>query len=171
MATTNINKRSISTLLSAILALGAAASMVTMPVYAASDPRGDVTSGNPDFDINSFGRDSQGNPYLTVFGNAGETVPEQAGVIYAYIFFTDNGIYAVTSHVLEDSTEVGNDVKWHAHKITLLDDTCVTSVLEDGWAVVEGKRVTVAGSGASSVSSVMTAELTGICVTEVFDEA
>ena len=145
--------------------------MTATPAYAASDPRGDVTSGNPDFDINSFSMDSQGNPYLTVYGSAGQTVPEQAGVIYAYIFFTDNGIYAVTSHVLEDSTEVGNDVQWHAHKITLLDNTCVTSVLEDGWAVVDGKRVTVAGTGASSISSVMTAELTGTCITEVFDAA
>ncbi|HET7641537.1 MAG TPA: hypothetical protein VFK47_22695 [Ktedonobacteraceae bacterium] len=172
MATTTNNKRTIlaATTLPAILAVAAISPMAT-PAYAASDPRGDVTTGNPDFDINNFGVNSQDGPYLTVYGDAGGTVPGQVGIIYAYIFFTDDGIYAVTSHVLEDSTETGNDIQWHAHKITLLDNRCITSVLEDGWAVVEGKPVTVAGTNASSISSVMTAEVTGNCITEVFDRA
>lgn len=180
MATTRNKRRTIlaattTTLLSAILIIMTAVAPASIvSAYATSDPKGDVASGNPDFDINKFGINNQGNPFLTVYGDAGGTTPGQVGIIYAYIFFTDDGIYAVTSHILEDSTEVGNDIKWHAHKITLAEIsslTCVTSVLEDGWAVVEGKSVTVAGTEASSITSVMTAELTGNCITTTFDEA
>jgi len=54
--------------------------------------------------ITDFGIDGDGNPFLTVKGTAGGTVPDEKGDIYAYVFFTDDGIYAVTSHPgIEDS--------------------------------------------------------------------
>jgi hypothetical protein len=79
-----------------------------------------VSAASPDFTIETFGIDDDGNPFITVKGTAGGTVPDETGDIYAYVFFTDDGIYAVTSHPgIEDSDEVGDDAEWHAHKVTL----------------------------------------------------
>jgi hypothetical protein len=79
-----------------------------------------VHAASPDLTITDFGIDGDGNPFLTVKGTAGGTVPDEKGDIYAYVFFTDDGIYAVTSHPgIEDSDEVGDDAEWHAHKVTL----------------------------------------------------
>jgi hypothetical protein len=153
--------------------------MMTAPsIYAAS----------PDFTIDddNFGIDEDGNPFLTVTGTAGGTIPDEEGDIYAYVFFTDDGIYAVTSHPgIEDSDEVGDDEEWHAHKVTLDGDNCVTSLDEDGNASLDGNTVTVEDTNAEEVSQVLTAVLsaekkgegdndtgeddTAICVANVFD--
>lgn len=151
--------------------------MITAPtVYAAS----------PDFTIEEFGIDEDGNPFLTVKGTAGGTIPDEEGDIYAYVFFTDDGIYAVTSHPgIEDSDEVGDDEEWHAHKVTLDGDNCVTSLDEDGDASLDGNTVTVEDTDAEEVNKVLTAVLstekkgegdndtgeddTAICVAKVFD--
>jgi hypothetical protein len=144
-------------------------------VFAATlnDPRGDAT--NPDFDIRGAGVDDNGDPYIRVSGDAGGTTSDTEGTIFAYVFITDAGIYAVTSHGgIEDSTEVGDDEQYHAHLVTL-DDGCVISIEEDGNAVLHNNRVTVTGTDATEVEQVQTVELTasddGICVTEVFDTA
>ena len=151
--------------------------MLTAPsIYAAS----------PDLTIEEFGIDDDGNPFLTVKGTAGGTIPDEEGDIYAYVFFTDDGIYAVTSHPgIEDSDEVGDDEEWHAHKVTLDEDSCVTSLEEDGNASLDGNTVTVEDTDAEEVSEVLTAVLsaekkgegdndtgeddTAICVANVFD--
>jgi hypothetical protein len=141
--------------------------MLTAPsVYAAS----------PDLTITDFGIDGDGNPFITVEGTAGETVPDETGDIYAYVFFTDDGIYAVTSHPgIEDSSEVGDDEEWHAHKVTLNGDNCVTSLDEDGNASLDGNTVTVEDTDADSVDNVLTAVLSaekkgGVCVAKVFSQ-
>ena len=52
--------------------------MLTAPsVYAAS----------PDLTITDFGVDSDGNPFITVKGTAGGTVPDRTGNMYAYVIF------------------------------------------------------------------------------------
>ena len=139
--------------------------MVTAPsVYAAS----------PDFRIETFGI-VDGNPSLTVKGTAGGTIPDQKGDIYAYVFFTNDGIYAVTSHPgIEDSSEVGDDADWHAHKVELNDKNCVTSLKEDGKAALDGNTVSVEDTDATSVDKVLTAVLSAekkgvVCVAHVFD--
>lgn len=98
-------------------------------------------------------------------------------VIYAYVFVTDAGAYAVTSHPgIEDSSEVEDDEEWHAHKVTLNDDSCITGdIEEDGNAALDGSTVTVEDTDADSVASVLTAVLSaekkgGICVVKVFSE-
>jgi hypothetical protein len=149
---------------------------IPAPAFAATlkDPR-DYTA-NPDFDIKGAGIDDNGDPYIKVYGDAGGTTSDTEGIIYAYVFVTDAGIYAVTSHGgIEDSTEVDDDEQYHAHLVTLDANNCVTSIAEDGNAVLHNKRVTVTGTDATEVDAVLTVELTasddGICVTEVFDTA
>jgi hypothetical protein len=134
-----------------------------------------VSAASPDFTIETFGIDDDGNPFITVKGTAGGTVPDETGDIYAYVFFTDDGIYAVTSHPgIEDSDEVGDDEEWHAHKIKLNDKNCITDLKEDGNAALDGNTVTVEDTDASSVDKVLTAVLSaekkgGVCVAHVFD--
>lgn len=141
--------------------------MLTAPsVYAAS----------PDLTITDFGIDDGGNPFITVKGTAGGTVPDEKGDIYAYVFFTDDGIYAVTSHPgIEDSSEVEDDEEWHAHKVTLNGNNCVASLDEDGKASLDGNTVTVEDTDADSVDKVLTAVLSaekkgGVCVAKVFSQ-
>lgn len=163
MNTQILNKRMIILVSTALLTT----LMLTAPsVYAAS----------PDLTITDFGVDDDGNPFITVKGTAGGTVPDETGDIYAYVFFTDDGIYAVTSHPgIEDSSEVEDDEEWHAHKVTLNGDNCVTSLNEDGNASLDGNTVTVEDTDADSVDKVLTAVLSaekkgGICVAKVFSQ-
>lgn len=155
--------------------------MLTAPsIYAASP---DLT-----IDDDNFGIDNDGNPFLTVKGTAGGTVPDETGDIYAYVFDTDDGIYAVTSHTgIEDSDEVEDDADWHAHKVQLNDDSCVTDLQEDGNAVLDGKTVTVEDTDATEVNGVLIAVLsaekkgagdddtgeddTAVCVVKVFSQS
>ncbi len=155
-------------------ALGLYSSPTQVFAAALNDPKGDAT--NPDFDIRSAGIDDKGDPYIRVSGVAGGTTSDTEGTIFAYVLITDAGIYAVTSHEgIEDSTEVGDDEQYHAHLVTLDENNCVTSIQEDGNAVLHNKKVTVTGTDATQVNTVLTVELTasddGICVTEVFDTA
>ncbi len=165
-------------LLLALAAVLGAMGLYSAPaqVFAAAlnDQRGDTE--NPNFDIRGAGVDDNGDPYTRVSGVAGGTTSDTEGTIYAYVFITDAGIYAVTSHGgIEDSEEVGDDEQYHAHLVTLDDDNCVTSIEEDGNAVLHNKRVTITDTDATEVNKVLTVELTatddGICVTEVFDTA
>jgi len=127
------------------------------------------------FDITSKGVDSQGNPFMKVKGIAGSSIPSQTDKIYAYVFITDKGVYAVASHAIEDSTEVGSDLRWHAHKVTLDSNNCITSITEDGDADLKIRTVKVLNTDKPlNLQSVLTAELTigsnGPCVTKVFDQ-
>ncbi len=45
-------------------------------------------------------------------GKSGGSTPDNASQLYAYAFVTDNGIYALTSHEVENSNEVENDTHW-----------------------------------------------------------
>ncbi len=127
------------------------------------------------FDITNKGVDSQGNPFMKVKGIAGSVIPLQKDKIYAYVFITDKGIYAVASHAIEDSTEVRSDLQWHAHKVTLNTANCITSITEDGDASLRGQIVKVLNTAKPiNLQNVLTAELTignsGPCVTKVFDQ-
>lgn len=84
-----------------------------------------------DFKVKEFGV-KDGKPWLSVEGKAGASTPQNASQIYAYAFVTDKGIFAVTSHGTEDSSEVTNDTQWHSHGVTLDDKNCVSKLNEDG---------------------------------------
>jgi hypothetical protein len=163
------------TTLAAILAI----SMIVTPAFAAqtlvTDDSGDAA--NADFDILTVQAAGDGNLRLTVDGTAGGTTPDettQADLVYAYVFITDAGIIAVTSHQAEDSAQVGNDLEWHTHRVTLDANFCVTGIEDFGKAKFHDNRLTVSQTGATEVAGALTAELTideGVCVSEVFDLA
>jgi hypothetical protein len=128
-----------------------------------------------DFRIKDFGI-INGNPWVIVEGKAGGSIPQNASITYAYTFVTDNGSFAVMSHLYEDTDEVENDTQWHAHRITLDDKNCIAEINDNGDAQVTD-LVKVTNVIARNVSNVFTAELTlndtdsSICVTKVFDSA
>lgn len=131
------------------------------------------TLDEADFKIKDFGI-KDGTPWLTVEGKAGGSKPGNASQIYAYAFVTDNGIFAVVSHGVEDSAEVANDTQWHAHGVTLDDKNCVSKLNDDGDAEVND-MIKVANTNATKVDKVMTAVLginnadASVCVEKVVD--
>jgi hypothetical protein len=129
-----------------------------------------------DFKIKESGF-KDGKPWLTVEGKPGGSTPDNASQIYAYAFVTDKGIFAVVSHGVEvpdDSAEVANDTKWHAHGVTLDEKNCVSKLNDDGSAAVTD-TVEVGNVTATKVDKVMTALLglnnadASVCVEKVFD--
>ncbi len=121
-----------------------------------------------DFIIKDYGIGNDGNPYLTVEGTAGGTIPQKDNLGYAYVFETDDGIYAVTSDWMYP--------QWHTHKITLDENNCVGSINMNGGAEVND-AVKVTKTNATNINKVMTAEFTinvfdgSICATKIFDTA
>lgn len=143
-----------------------------------TDATGDATNNDPNFDITSAGITDKNILSMEVAGKAGRTTPSdpsQANLVYAYVFITDVGVIAVTSHQAEDSGQVKNDLKWHAHLVTLDDDSCITSIQDFGDAKLKDSTINVRHTGATSVSQVLTAELTisgsAVCVKQVWDSA
>ena len=128
-----------------------------------------------DFKIADFGI-MNGNPWLIVEGKAGGSTPQSANLTYAYAFVTDNGTFAVMSHLYEDTDEVENDTQWHAHRLILDDNNCIAEINDNGDAQVTD-LVKVTNVIARNISSVFTAELnqnnvdSPNCVTKVFDSA
>ena len=126
-----------------------------------------------DFKIKDFGI-KDGKPWLSVEGKAGASKPQNASQIFAYVFVTDKGIFAVTSHGTEDSSEVANDTQWHSHGVVLSDKNCVTKLNEDGDGEVND-MIGVANTNATKVDKVMTTLLginnadAKVCVEKVFD--
>lgn len=162
-----VNSRKTFPLTGAFIAIGAILFAGTNNVLAQSE------LNEADFKIKDFGI-KDGTPWLTVEGKAGGSTPGNASQIYAYVFVTDSGIYGVTSHGVEDSTEVQNDTEWHAHGATLDDKNCVTKLDDSGNAEV-GDDVKVTNITATKLDKVMTV-LAGInnadasvCVEKVFD--
>jgi hypothetical protein len=121
-----------------------------------------------DFMIKDFGIGNDGNPFMTVEGTAGGSTPQNDNTGYAYVFVTDNGIYAVSSDWMYP--------KWHTHGITLDEKNCIGSMDMKGGAEV-ANMVKVTKTHASRVDKVMTAEFTinnhdgSVCATKIFDSS
>jgi hypothetical protein len=110
---------------------------------------------------------------MTVRGTAGGTVPDDATDVYAYVWVTDAGAIGVTSHAAEDSDDVGTDLEWHAHYLTL-DGSCVIGEEDAGVPVMSGNTITLSGTTATSTSGALAAvasfdEELDLCVKKVFD--
>jgi len=129
-----------------------------------------------DFMIKDFGI-INGNPWIIVNGKAGGSTPQNASLVYAYGFVTDNGTFAVMSHAYEDTDEVENDTQWHTHRINLDNKNCISGINDNGDTEVNKDLVKVTNVIIRNVSKVFTAELvlnntdSSICVTKVFDSA
>ena len=161
----------------AALLVGSIASPAFAATLPITDPKNDATNGNPDFDIRRVGITDTGKLRMVVQGEAGGTAPSapgQADLVYAYVFATDVGIVAVTSHRAEDSGQVDLDLAWHSHRVTLDSSGCVSSIEDFGKAKLNGQNVYVGNTGATEIDAALTAELTvngGVCVSEVWDSA
>jgi hypothetical protein len=157
--------------LTTLLAIVAVSSLVSLNAGTSNNMV--AAQEEADFKIKDFGI-KDGTPWLTVEGKAGGSTPQNASQIYAYAFVTDNGVYAVTSHGVEDSTEVENDTEWHTHGVTLDEKNCVSNLNDDGDAEVNDE-VKVTNITATKVDTVMTALLginnddASVCVEKVFD--
>ena len=137
-----------------------------------------VFAATPPFTIQTFGIVNK-NPSMTVEGIAGSEIPNfpSSGEweAFAYVFFTNDGIYVVASHPeIEDSNEVKNDSQWHAHKVQLNDENCIIDRNEKGKAVLEGNTVSVTQTKATAVTKVLTGEFASdvgkdACLEGLFD--
>jgi hypothetical protein len=159
-----------------ISALLVAASILSLSIMATPSSRAYAHDDMIDFEITSFQINGKGNLRMYVEGVAGGTTPHHAGaenLIYAYVFLTDAGIYAVTSHMGEDSHQVEHDIEWHSHLVELDENNCITSITDAGKANLHKNRISVMQTDATILTGVMTAELTanddGTCVTKIFD--
>ena len=130
----------------------------------------DITFSKNDFMIKDFGIDGDGNPFLTVEGKAGESIPQTENTGYAYVFLTNNGTYSVSSDWMY--------TKWHIHELELNEKICVESMnmnIGVGFDVKDTVKVTK--TNATKLDKVMTVEFTinsndgSICVTKIFDSA
>lgn len=136
-------------------------------IMAATD---DVKFSKSDFMIKDFGIDNDGNPFLTVEGNAGATVPQKENTGYAYVFVTDNGTFSVSSDWMY--------TKWHTHVLKLDEKNCVESMdMNARVGTHVGEMVKVTEAYATKVDKVMTVEFTvnnnngSVCATKIFDSA
>ena len=123
-----------------------------------------------DFNITKFGIGTDGNPFLTVEGKAGESTPQKEDTGLAYVFVTNNGTYAATSDWMY--------TKWHAHQLSLDEKNCVKSMdMNSGVGVEIGDSVKITNSNATMLNNVMTAEFGldnkdgSICANQIFDTA
>lgn len=143
-------------------------------IYTDPDP---FESINPDFNINQVGLTTSGNAFLTVHGTAGGTQSTTPGIVFFYFIqisdgpddFGDPDRYVITSHGgVEDSTEVVDDLAWHAHRIISLENSEVCSpfgdgveivLAEDGTALVTPDKVVLEGVKPRLIYEVATGQL------------
>lgn len=131
---------------------------------------GDIKFSKSDFMIKDFGIDNDGNPFLTVEGNAGATVPQKENTGYAYVFVTDNGTFSVSSDWMY--------TKWHTHVLKLDEKNCVESMdMNTRVGTDVSNMVKITDTNATKVDKVMTVEFTisnkdgSLCATKIFDSA
>ena len=134
--------------------LSLAATIMAISALLCAGTNSVLAQNETDFKIKEFGI-KDGKPWLSVEGKAGASTPQNASQIFAYAFVTDKGIFAATSHGVEDSSEVTNDTEWHSHGVT--------------------HTISIANTNATKLDKVMTAQLginnadASVCVEKVFD--
>jgi hypothetical protein len=148
------------------------------------DPKGD--SPLADFDIRKYGLAGK-DVYIQVYGHAGQTLPEGEHDAYAYVVWTDVGIFASDSHEAQhaDNENVANR-SWHGHMLNISDEGCIDEIGSfRSSAKIAGTHVFISETGATEVIKAATVQLEilvedpdnvppGTCIAqivEVFDEA
>lgn len=151
---------------------------------SADSEKQDDTEDSPlkDFDIRTYG--VAGNDiYIQVYGLAGQTLPEGEHTAYAYVVFTDKGIFASDSHEAQhaDSENVANR-SWHGHKLNISETGCINEI--GGFkasAKIAGTHVFIEGTEATQVFGAKTVQLEilvedpdnvppGTCIAQIVDE-
>ena len=127
-----------------------------------------------DFKITNFGIHNH-TPFLKIKGKAGGSKPVNLKTIYGYVFKTNTGIFGVVSHHGKDSIHQKgpNDTRYHAHKVTLDKNNCITALKDIGIPSFGGHILKLHDTHATKVNGVLTAKITAfsshhICVTKVF---
>jgi hypothetical protein len=123
----------------------------------ASDPEGDlVGTTDSDFDIKTYGIRGDGMLFVQVYGKAARTLPTEPHVGFAYVFETDDGIWAINGHQEPHSTDLP---QWHAERI-LVDGTCIQAidVESERPLIIAGTNVMVKATGVTEIFSVSTVE-------------
>ncbi len=128
---------------------------------------------------------TDGTITITSAGTAGGTIPDNGSDVYAYIVIGNDGdvAYALASHDVEDSGDVGSDLEWHGHLITGLGadhkgvpGNCITSLEDAGIVGLSGSDYTLDGTSLITVDAVLSVvanvdrfETEGVCIKHVFD--
>jgi hypothetical protein len=184
-----LRKFSQSALISGVaFSLFLATMSVSLGTAVAASPKHDPKGDSPlaDFDIRKYGVAGK-DVYIQVYGRAGQTLPEGEHVAYAYVVWTDTGIFASDSHEAQhaDSENVA-DRSWHGHMLNISEEGCIDEI--GGFkasAKIAGTHVFISDTGAKKVFKAATVELEilvedpdnappGTCIAkivEVFDEA
>jgi hypothetical protein len=148
------------------------------------DEKGD--SPLADFDIRKYGVAGK-DVYIQVYGHAGQTLPEGEHTAYAYVVWTDAGIFASDSHEAQhaDDENVANR-SWHGHMLDINEEGCIDEIGSfRSSAKIAGTHVFISETGATEVFKAATVQLEilvedpdnvppGTCIAqivEVFDEA
>lgn len=140
---------------------------------------------SPDFRITDVGYVTFATEtlWMSVQGTAGGTVPDEAGDIYAYVWFFAEHAIVATGHDFDDTTpDVGAPFEYHFHDVTLNDAGCVTSitdVINEPTVTLDGDTITITGiptlgeepsAGATAVLNVDLDRPKGaVCIVHVFD--
>jgi hypothetical protein len=164
-----------TTMTISLAAVLAVSMVMTTPVFASTG----LAKKNPDFDITTVTDDT-----MTVVGTAGGTTPKDQTHVFAYVFVQNTCLtsartfdacaYAVTSHMAEDSDQVGNDITWHTHYVELTNG-CVSHIEDAGTTpTMISHTVTLNGvtpDTAAGLTAVLNIEFdTGsVCVQSVLD--
>ncbi|MGI0020752.1 MAG: hypothetical protein ACREAY_09815 [Nitrososphaera sp.] len=138
----------------------------TMVMVQADSPKRDAkkdtsVAGLKDFDLKRYGFKKNGDAYVAVYGQAGQTLPVGEHTAYAYVIHTNNGIYASDSHEAQhaDNEEVANK-SWHGHKIEFNDQGCIDEIgAFKSEAVIKNHRVIIKETGATQIFKAQTVEL------------
>ena len=142
----------------------AASGMVTpaLALKVAKDPD-EASVTQQDFDIRSFGMVGKDTPYIQVYGHAGRTHATGEEQIYAYVVYTDNGIWAVNNHGFGHGDPEGDEGHiWHSERVIFDDDDdpkCLVGADNESEERMDGTRVFIIDSGANQVFKAQTMEL------------
>ena len=138
----------------------------TVAMAQADSPKRDAkndtsVAGLKDFDLARYGFKKNGDPYIAVYGKAGQTLPSGEHTAYAYVIYTDTGIYASDSHEAQhaDNEDVANK-SWHGHKIEFNDEGCIDEIgAFKSEAMIKNHRVIITDTGATQIFKAQTVEL------------
>ncbi len=168
-----------------ILGISFAAIFVVSMIFAGNLGSAEAKGKHsPDFRITGawYNTGLESTLSMTVQGTAGETVPDEAGDIYAYVWFFANHAIAVTSHDFDDTDPMVEQFEWHFHDVILDDAGCVTEISDQvnpPFVTLSGDTITITeipdldeapSDAATAVLNVDSDRPKGtVCIVHVFD--
>lgn len=136
----------------AILFVASSGAALAQP---ATDPQGD--SSDPNFDIKAYGlKGESGTIFIQLYGKAARTLPTEDHQGFAYVFVTDDGVWAINGHREAHSTDLP---QWHAERI-FVDGSCITGidVGSERTTLAAGTNAMIKGTDVTEIYGVQTVE-------------